>query len=78
MKITLTDTPDDGMIKALAKKLMDFNKVGSGRPLDYRSLTIFVSHPDTDELLGGLGAVPHIPTCISSCFICPKIFEAQA
>jgi GNAT superfamily N-acetyltransferase len=54
MKITLTDTPDDGMIKALAKKLMDFNKVGSGRPLDYRSLTIFVTHPDTDELLGGL------------------------
>ena len=54
MKITLTDTPDDGMIKALAKKLMDFNKVGSGRPLDYRSLTILVTHPDTDELLGGL------------------------
>ena len=53
MKITLTDTPDDGMIKALAKKLMDFNKVGSGRPLDYRSLTILVTHPDTDELLGG-------------------------
>ena len=53
-KITLTDAPDDGMIKALTDKLMDFNKVGSGRPLDYRSLTIFVTHPDTDELLGGL------------------------
>ncbi len=53
-KITLTDTPDDGMIKALSQKLMDFNKVGSGRPLDYRPLTIFVTHPDTDELLGGL------------------------
>jgi GNAT superfamily N-acetyltransferase len=54
MKITLTDTPDGGMIKALAKKLMDFNKIGSGRALDHRSLTIFVTHPDTDELLGGL------------------------
>jgi len=53
-KITLTDTPDDVMTKALTKKLMDFNKIRSGRPLDYRSLTIFVTHPDTDELLGGL------------------------
>ena len=53
-KITLTDAPDDGMIKALAKKLMDFNQVGSGRSLDYRSLTIFLTHPDTEELLGGL------------------------
>jgi GNAT superfamily N-acetyltransferase len=53
-KITLTDTPDDGMLKALAKKLMDFNRVRSGHPHDYRSLTIFVTHPDTDELLGGL------------------------
>jgi GNAT superfamily N-acetyltransferase len=53
-KITLTDTPDHVMIEALTKKLMDFNKVGSGRPLDYRSLTISVTHPDTEELLGGL------------------------
>ncbi len=53
-KITLTDTPDDGMLKALAKKLMDFNRVRSGHPFDYRSLTIFVTHPHTDELLGGL------------------------
>jgi len=53
-KITLTDTPDDGMLKALAKKLMEFNRVRSGHPHDYRSLTIFVMHPDTDELLGGL------------------------
>jgi hypothetical protein len=34
-KTTLTDTPDDGMIKALAKKLMDFNKVGSETFDDY-------------------------------------------
>jgi GNAT superfamily N-acetyltransferase len=53
-KITLTDTPDDGMLKALAKKLMDFNEVRSGHPHDYRSLTIFVTHPETNELLGGL------------------------
>jgi GNAT superfamily N-acetyltransferase len=53
-KITLTYTPDDGMLKALGKKLMDFNEVRSGRSLDYRSLTIFVTHPETDELLGGL------------------------
>jgi GNAT superfamily N-acetyltransferase len=53
-KITLTDVPDDGTIKALAKKLMHFNEVNSGRSLDYRSLTISVTHPDTGELLGGL------------------------
>jgi GNAT superfamily N-acetyltransferase len=53
-KITLTDTPDDSIIKALGKKLMDFNTVRSGRPLDYRSLTICLTHPDTGELLGGL------------------------
>jgi GNAT superfamily N-acetyltransferase len=53
-KISLTDTPDDGMLNALGKQLMDFNEVRSGRPLDYRSLTIFVTHPDSGELLGGL------------------------
>ena len=53
-KITLTDTPDDGMLKTLGKKLMDFNEVRSGRPLDFRSLTIFLTHPETNELLGGL------------------------
>ncbi len=56
-KITLTDTPDNDTIKALAKKLMHFNDVNSGRPLDYRSLTITVTHPDTGELLGGLWGV---------------------
>jgi GNAT superfamily N-acetyltransferase len=53
-KITLTDTPDDGMLKALGKKLMDFNKVRCGRSLDYCPLTIFVTQPDSGELLGGL------------------------
>jgi GNAT superfamily N-acetyltransferase len=53
-KITLTDTPDSDTINVLVKKLMHFNEVNSGRPLDYRSLTISVTHPDTDELLGGL------------------------
>jgi GNAT superfamily N-acetyltransferase len=53
-KITLTEAPDNGMIKALAKKLAHFNDVKSGRPIDYRSLAIFLTHPDTDELLGGL------------------------
>jgi GNAT superfamily N-acetyltransferase len=53
-KITLTDAPDNDMLKALVKKLVDFNKVSSGRPHDYRSLTIFVTHPDSEELLGGL------------------------
>jgi GNAT superfamily N-acetyltransferase len=53
-KITLTDAPDNDTIKALAKKLMHFNEVNSGRSLDYRSLIISVTHPDTDELLGGL------------------------
>src|SRR5258707_14828604 len=53
-KITLTDTPDSDTIKALVKKLMHFNEVNSGHTLDYRSLTISVTHPDTDDLLGGL------------------------
>ena len=44
------------MLKALGKKLMDFNKVRSGRRLDSRPLTIFVVHPDTEELSGGLWA----------------------
>ena len=53
-KITLTDTPDEGTIQALGKKLMEFSAVRSGRPLDYRSLTIVLTPPDTGELLGGL------------------------
>jgi GNAT superfamily N-acetyltransferase len=53
-KITLTDTPDSKMIKALVKKLMHFNKISSGVPHDHRALAIFVTHPDTNELLGGL------------------------
>jgi ribosomal protein S18 acetylase RimI-like enzyme len=55
-KITLTDKHDDATIKALGKKLMDFNEIGSGRPLDFCPLIISVTHPDTDELLGGLWA----------------------
>jgi GNAT superfamily N-acetyltransferase len=53
-KITLTDTPDEATIKALGRKLIEFNTVRSGRSLDYRSLTIVLTHPDTGELLGGL------------------------
>jgi GNAT superfamily N-acetyltransferase len=53
-KITLTDTSDEGMIKALAQKLRHFNDLSSGVPLNHRALAIFVTHPDTDELLGGL------------------------
>jgi ribosomal protein S18 acetylase RimI-like enzyme len=55
-KITLTDKHDDATIKALGKKLMDFNEVGSGRALDYCPLIISVTHPNTNELLGGLWA----------------------
>ena len=53
-KITQTDSPDGDRIKALVKKLMDFNMVRSGVPHDHRALAIFVTHPDTDEVLGGL------------------------
>jgi hypothetical protein len=76
--ITLTDTPDEDMLKALGKKLMDFNKVHSGRPLDYRSLTIFLTHPDTGELLGGLWGAQVTRICTSNCSICPASFAAQA
>jgi GNAT superfamily N-acetyltransferase len=53
-KITLTDTPDNDTIKTLAKNLMRFNELRSGVPYSHRPLAILVTHPDTDELLGGL------------------------
>ena len=52
--ITLTDTPDNDIIKALGKKLMHFNELSSGVPYNHRPLAIVVTHPDTGEMLGGL------------------------
>jgi GNAT superfamily N-acetyltransferase len=53
-KFTLTDTHDAEKIKTLAHKLMDFNTAGSGVPLNHHALTIYITDPETDELLGGL------------------------
>src|SRR5580698_4202175 len=53
-KSTLTDTPDNDIIKALGKKLMHFNELSSGVPYNHRPLAIVVTHPDTGEMLGGL------------------------
>lgn len=53
-RFTLTDTHDTEKIKTLANKLMNFNTASSGVPLDHRALTIYVTDPVTDELLGGL------------------------
>jgi GNAT superfamily N-acetyltransferase len=53
-KITLTDTPDNDIIKTLGKKLMHFNELRSGVPYNHRPLAIVVSDPDNGELLGGL------------------------
>jgi GNAT superfamily N-acetyltransferase len=53
-KITLTDTPDEVQIELLSAQLIQFNELGSGRANDFRPVAIFVTHPETDEMLGGL------------------------
>jgi GNAT superfamily N-acetyltransferase len=53
-KITLIDAPDDGALKTISKLIAEFNETGSGRPDDYRPLSIILSHPDTGEPIGGL------------------------
>jgi len=52
-KITLSDQPDARLEDALAAKLIAFNEAQAG-PRHYQPLVIVVSHPKTDEVLGGL------------------------
>jgi GNAT superfamily N-acetyltransferase len=53
-ELVLTDTYDAEKIKILSHKLMDFNTARSGFSLDHHALTIYVTDPVTDELIGGL------------------------
>lgn len=52
--ITMTDTPEAHMKRAIVAPLARFNGAQVGRPEDYHRLAILVSHPDTGEILGGL------------------------
>ena len=53
-KITLTEAPDEDALKTITRLITQFNQTASGRPNDFRPLAIFVSHPETNETLGGL------------------------
>jgi GNAT superfamily N-acetyltransferase len=53
-KITLTDSPDNNVLKVISELLKQFNEVRSGLSNDYLPLTIVLSDPDTDETIGGL------------------------
>jgi len=55
-KIAMTDAPDDDAISTLSRLITQFNEVGSARPNDFRPLAIFLSNPETGEILGGLWA----------------------
>jgi len=52
--ITMTETPEAHMKRAIVAPLACFNEAQIGRPEDYRCLAILASHPDTGEILGGL------------------------
>lgn len=53
-KITLTDAPTPQMRKAILEPLVEFNHSRLGGPETYRSLVVLLSHPDSDEIVGGL------------------------
>jgi len=52
--ITMTDTPEPHVRKAIAGPLIDFNNTRASQPEDYRPLVIILSNRDTGEVLGGL------------------------
>jgi GNAT superfamily N-acetyltransferase len=53
-KMTLTDAPTPEMRKAIVEPLIEFNHSRIGKPETYRSLVILLSHPESDEIMGGL------------------------
>jgi GNAT superfamily N-acetyltransferase len=53
-KMTLTDAPTPEMRKAIVEPLIEFNHSRIGKPETYRSLVILLSHPESDEVMGGL------------------------
>jgi GNAT superfamily N-acetyltransferase len=56
-KITLTDAPTPEMRKAIVEPLVAFNHGRIGKPQTYRSLVVLLSHPESDEIMGGLYAL---------------------
>ncbi len=56
-KITLTDAPTPEMRKAIVEPLVEFNHSRIGKPETYRPLVILLSHPGSDEIVGGLYGV---------------------
>jgi GNAT superfamily N-acetyltransferase len=53
-KITLMDAPTPQMRKAIREPLVEFNHSRLGKPETYRSLVLLLSHPESDETVGGL------------------------
>lgn len=53
-KITLTDAPTPQMRKAILEPLVEFNHARIGGPEAYRSLVILLSHPESNDIMGGL------------------------
>jgi GNAT superfamily N-acetyltransferase len=53
-KITMTDTPEEHVKRAIVGPLTRFNEAQVGRREDYHRLVVLVSHPDSGEILGGL------------------------
>ena len=53
-KLTMTDTPEPHVRKAIAGSLIEFNNSRASQPENYRSLVIILSNPDTGKILGGL------------------------
>jgi GNAT superfamily N-acetyltransferase len=56
-KITLIDAPTPEMRKAIVEPLVEFNHSRIGKPQTYRPLVILLSHPGSDEVVGGLHGV---------------------
>jgi GNAT superfamily N-acetyltransferase len=52
--ITMTDTPEPHVRKAIAGPLIAFNNTRASQPENYRALVIILSNPDTGEVVGGL------------------------
>ena len=52
--ITMTDTPEPHVRKAIAGPLIAFNNTRASQLENYRALVIILSNPDTGEVVGGL------------------------
>jgi len=52
--ITLTDSPNELFLDRLTSLLKQFNEAAAGLPYDGRRLAILVTHPESQETLGGL------------------------